>query len=110
MSVANAQAGQMMRVVVTVLNVISSIINFPTAFIAARALWFGLRGIAYYGYGVVIWGLALTMVFLILPAVCVVASTKLARKGSRWAILVALVPVALVAATVVTLLNVETDD
>jgi hypothetical protein len=96
--------------VVTVLNVVSSIVNLPTAWVAVHALFIGVRGIAYYGPGIIVWGLALAMVYCVLPAVCVMGSTKLARTRSGWAITVALVPVVLVAATVTMLLHLDMDD
>jgi divalent metal cation (Fe/Co/Zn/Cd) transporter len=51
-------------------------------------------------YRVIGYGVALIATFLMAPAICVTASTKLARQGRRSSVLIALAPAVLVAGAV----------
>ena len=86
-----------MRIVVTILNIISSLASLAM-------VWFGwvMAGFAaefnpqhrdYYG---IAYSVVVMAAFLIIPALCVAASSKLARQGRRLSVLVSLAPVALI--------------
>jgi hypothetical protein len=85
------------RTAVTVLNIISSLASLAM-------VWFGwvMAGFAadfdslhrdYYG---IAYGVALMGAFLIVPALCVVASIKLVRQDRRSSVFVSLAPMALI--------------
>jgi predicted DNA repair protein MutK len=87
----------MMRIVVTVLNVLSSLGSLGMLWLGSRIVSAGLLSAEYHDYTAITVGVVLGAVFLIVPAVCVVASTKLARHDCRRSIAVSLVPLALMA-------------
>jgi hypothetical protein len=85
------------RTVVTVLNIISSLASLAM-------VWFGwvMAGFAaefdplhrdYYG---IAYSVAVMAAFLIIPALCAVASTKLVWQNRRSSVLVSLAPLALI--------------
>jgi hypothetical protein len=87
----------MMRIVVTVLNVLSSLGSLGMLSLGLRIVSAELLSTEYHDYTVIAVGLVLVSTFLIVPAVCVVASIKLARRDRRWSIVVSLVPAVLLA-------------
>jgi hypothetical protein len=84
----------MMRNVVTVLNVLSSLASLWMLWLGSRVVSDALLYIKFNDAFVTV-GRVLVTAFLIVPPVCVVESTKLARQNSGWSIVVSLVPVAL---------------
>lgn len=84
------------RPVVIAMNILSSLTSFVTIleglFEYAFSHLFGMTS-----YLAVIRGLAISVPFVILTPICMVASTRLARQGRRSAIYVAFIPVALAA-------------
>jgi hypothetical protein len=90
-----------MRTVVAVLNILSSLASLGMLCVGAYLVSVGLLSLKYHDYTPITLGLVLVAGFLSAPAVSVMSSTKLARQGSRWSILVSLAPVVLVVLTLV---------
>jgi hypothetical protein len=90
-----------MRIAVIVLNIIASLASVGMLCVGAYLVSVGRLSLQYHDYTPLTLGLVLVAGFLAVPAVSVIASTKLARRGSRWSILVSLAPVALVVLTLV---------
>jgi predicted outer membrane lipoprotein len=89
-----------MRTAVTVLNISSSLASLIVVWLGLRVAYFGLLGLANADYSAIILGTALVAAFLIIPAMCVTGSTKLARRGSGASVLVSLTPLLLVTVAV----------
>jgi hypothetical protein len=89
-----------MRTAVTVLNILSSLASLATVWFGWAMTMVGRLG-EHSDYTAIAFGLALIAAFLIIPPICVVASTKLARRDQRSSIFVSLVPVGLIALTII---------
>jgi hypothetical protein len=92
-----------MRIAVIVLNILSSLASLGMLCVGAYLVSVGFLSLQYRDYTPLTLGLMLVAGFLSVPAVSVTSSTKLARQGSRWSILVSLAPVALFVLTLVAL-------
>jgi hypothetical protein len=82
-----------MRTAVAILNILSLFTSLLMLWLGSGMVSQGLDRLKYDEYSELPLGLVLVAVFLIAPAICVMASTKLAHGGRGRAILVALVPV-----------------
>lgn len=78
-----------MRIAVTVLNVLSSLASL-------LMVWFGSSLSMLVGRDYFVFDMVVVATFLIIPSVCVVASTRLVRHRRGLSIFVSLVPVVLV--------------
>jgi hypothetical protein len=90
-----------MRIVVAVLNILSSLASLATVWFGWMITLVGRLSPQHTDYTALAFGGALIATFLIIPPVCVVTSTKLARQNRRSAILVSLVPVGLIVLAIV---------
>jgi hypothetical protein len=76
-----------MRGVVTVTNVISSLASLAVIWLGARIAYWGLLGFEHGNYSGTALGIALAAAYLIIPAIRVAASVRLAE-GRPWASIV----------------------
>jgi predicted outer membrane lipoprotein len=88
--------GIRMRIAVTVLNIFSSLVSLAVVWFGFRFAYFGLLGLDHGDYSAIILGVVLIAAFLIIPAICVTTSTKLARRGRSPSIFVSLIPLLLI--------------
>ncbi len=85
-----------MRTAVTVLNILSSLASLATVGFGWAITVVARLNPLHSDYPAIAFGGALIAAFLIIPPICVVASTKLARQDRRSSIFVSLVPVVLI--------------
>jgi hypothetical protein len=100
-----SQGDEVMRTAVAILNVLSFLVSLLMLWLGSGMVLQGLDRLKYDEYKELPLGFVLVAAFLIAPAICVIASTKLARAGGGWAILVALVPVLVAVLMIPVVLN-----
>jgi hypothetical protein len=89
-----------MRSVVTVTNVISSLGSLVVIWLGACIAYWGLLGFEYGDYSGTALGIALAVAYLIIPAICVAVSVRLAERKPWASIVVASIPLMPIAITV----------
>jgi hypothetical protein len=89
-----------MRSVVTVTNVISSLASLAVIWLGARMAYWGLLGFEHGDYSGTALGIGLAAAYLIIPAICVAASVRLAERKPWASIVLASMPLMLIAIAV----------
>jgi hypothetical protein len=90
-----------MQIAVIVLNILSSLASLATVWFGWMITLVGQLSPTHTDYTAIAFGGVLIAAFLIIPPVCVVASTKLARQDRRSSILVSLAPVMLIGLAII---------
>jgi antibiotic biosynthesis monooxygenase (ABM) superfamily enzyme len=86
-----------MRNVVLVLNIASSLASLAMVLLGFCIGYVGLLGLEHGDYRAIILGVVLVMAFMVMPLICVIASTWLDRREHGLSVCVSLMPLLLIA-------------